>query len=372
MKHGNSSLNLKKPPVIKRSSTPNGVHNHGQEQNKILSEDKIQEILSSPIIDLEKLRSKSWAGFSNKFRAQIWRLFLDYEPVNSAVRKTALEHKRNDYLDCVKRVLDQSLWTNTQKQTETQILRDLPRTHLALLRDKKVMELFKKVLFVWAVRHPACGYVQGMNDLLQPFFFAFLNQFCQDKDIDEIIQMKNCDFLDDEAFRIIEADCFWCFSKLMDGLQDLYTKDQPGLYKMLDSLSFLIQRVNPKLSQLIKEENIDYQEFAFRWMNCLLVREFSPKLLLRLWDFYLSNHSKISSTHIYVCAALLTTLSPELLGLNHNDFIMKIQTIDPDRWSFEDFDMIIAQSYVYEKMFSHSPSHLRSSSLPLFQLNQKK
>lgn len=361
-----SNIVFQTSPLINRPSTPNNVHHSECKQSKVLSNDQIQEMLSMPIIDLERMKSKSWAGFPSKYRAQIWRLFLDYEPVNSAVRNSALQHKRNDYLDCVNRVLDESLWTNTQKQTEIQIMRDLPRTHFALCRNQKVMELFKRVLFVWSVRHPACGYVQGMNDLLQPFFFAFLNQFCQDKDIDDIVQMKHCDFLDEESLKIIEADCFWCFSKLMDGLQDLFTKDQPGLYKMLISLSSVIQRVDPGLSQLIRNEKIDYQEFAFRWMNCLLVREFSPKLSLRLWDFYLSNHSKISSTHVYVCAALLKTLSPTLINLNHNDFVMKIQSINPDDWSVDDFDMIIAQSYVYEKMFSHSPSHLRSSSLPIF------
>jgi hypothetical protein len=30
-----------------------------------------------------------------------------------------------------------------------------------------------RILYVWHVRHPASGYVQGINDLLTPFLAAF-------------------------------------------------------------------------------------------------------------------------------------------------------------------------------------------------------
>jgi hypothetical protein len=95
-------------------------------------------------------------------------------------------------------------------------------------------------------------------------------------------------------------------------------------------------------------------------MNCLLVREFSVPIVFRLWDMYLSNHSKIASTHVYVCAALIGALSPKLSGVPHAEFVMQIQSINPDSWSVDEMEMIIAQAYVYEKMFSGAPSHLRS------------
>ena len=33
---------------------------------------------------------------------------------------------------------------------------------------------------------------------------------------------------------------------------------------------------------------IDFLQFSFRWMNCLLMRELSLDLILRVWDTYLS------------------------------------------------------------------------------------
>lgn len=40
-----------------------------------------------------------------------------------------------------------------------------------------VPQVFERILFIWAIRHPASGYVQGINDLVTPFFVVFLSEF---------------------------------------------------------------------------------------------------------------------------------------------------------------------------------------------------
>lgn len=391
---------------------------------------------SSKIVDVDRLKSIAWKGIPFYYRPTVWRIFLDYEPSNTSLRAAALKHKRDDYFDCVERVFSESqrhLWTNSQKQTETQILKDLPRTHIQLLRNnERVQLLFERILFVWAVRHPASGYVQGMNDLLQPFFYVFLSEKLIDLHIsqdsadiqqiqmtfEDIEHITSLDGLTNEAINEIEADCFWCFSKLLDGIQDMFTKDQPALYKMLDGLCSIINRVAPELAETIRSEEIQYQEFAFRWMNCLLVREFPMKLVLRLWDTYVCDPQKISMRHVYFCAAMMELLlQPYLKGLSHSDFVIRIQdpfmkqnstgsisltkspassppsspsfvdrdihrsrsegsdmsarpksqTFPANRklekkktcWDENDMEMVLAQAYVYERMFQAS-THLKN------------
>lgn len=34
-----------------------------------------------------------------------------------------------------------------------------------------------RVLFIWNMRHPASGYVQGINDIVTPFFVVYLNEY---------------------------------------------------------------------------------------------------------------------------------------------------------------------------------------------------
>jgi hypothetical protein len=336
---------------------------------------RFREVLASPVIDIEKLRELSWSGIPDHFRAQVWRLLLDYEPVNSRIREESLSHKRSDYFDCLNRVYGESqrhMWTNVQKQTQLQIRRDLPRTGYHLLRCQRAQDLFERVLFVWSVRHPASGYVQGMNDVLSPFFFVFIEPLI-DKDIlsevSSVSELKSVDCVSEEQWRILEPDCFWCFSKLLDGIQDFYTKDQPGLYRMLDQLSVIMHKVDPEMANWIDSEEIAYAEFAFRWINCLLVRELSLSVVFRLWDMYLSEHTRIASTHVYVCAALLNFLSSRfsLLEKSHSDFVVVVQSIDHSSLNIEDMGMILAQAYVYEQMCREQKSFaIRSTSTPSF------
>lgn len=37
-----------------------------------------------------------------------------------------------------------------------------------------LFQIFERILFIWAIRHPASGYVQGINDLVTPFFVVFI------------------------------------------------------------------------------------------------------------------------------------------------------------------------------------------------------
>ena len=36
---------------------------------------------------------------------------------------------------------------------------------------------YYRVLYVWHMRHPASGYVQGINDVVTPFVLVFLSDY---------------------------------------------------------------------------------------------------------------------------------------------------------------------------------------------------
>ena len=90
------------------------------------------------------------------------------------------------------------------------------------------------------MRHPASGYVQGINDLLTPFYFVFLGEHIGT--IRSTVHMglffhpmlysmcyvsgtakdaMDCDVstLPQEARAAIEADAYWCMTRLLDGIQ---------------------------------------------------------------------------------------------------------------------------------------------------------
>jgi hypothetical protein len=75
-----------------------------------------------------------------------------------------------------------------------------------------------RILFSWSMRHPASGYVQGINDLAAPLLLVYLTEYIPHLNEDNvyIIPEKDIDEIDHESLVKIEADVFWCLSKLID------------------------------------------------------------------------------------------------------------------------------------------------------------
>ena len=46
----------------------------------------------------------------------------------------------------------------------------------------------------------------------------------------------------------IEADCYWCLSKFLDGMQDHYTFAQPGIQRLVFRLKELVRRIDGNVS----------------------------------------------------------------------------------------------------------------------------
>jgi hypothetical protein len=50
------------------------------------------------------------------------------------------------------------------------------------------------------------------------------------------------------ALAAIEADTFWCLSKLLDGIQDNYISQQPGIQRLVKRMSELVKRIDGECS----------------------------------------------------------------------------------------------------------------------------
>ena len=123
----------------------------------------------------------------------------------------------------------------------------------------------ERILYIWALRHPASGYVQGINDLVTPFYFAFLSQHLpRDRQVTEV----DVDALSQQELDEVEADAYWCLSKLIDSIQDHYTDAQPGIQRMVFKLSHLIRRIDAPLHAHLDEQGLQFIHFAFRCGRC--------------------------------------------------------------------------------------------------------
>lgn len=59
-------------------------------------------------------------------------------------------------------------------------------------------------------------------------------------------QHYDMDQMNEQVLSIIEADSFWCLSKLLDGIQDNYTFAQPGIQRQVAVLKELVSRIEGK------------------------------------------------------------------------------------------------------------------------------
>ncbi|KAF9918215.1 GTPase-activating protein [Linnemannia zychae] len=321
---------------------------------------KFKEMLQQPVVDLDVLRKLSWSGVPTAIRPIVWQLLVGYLPCNSDRRNLALERKRKEYQDGVQQTfargiegLDQTIWH--------QVFIDVPRTNpkMALFQNQTTQRCLERILYCWAIRHPASSYVQGINDLVTPFFLVFLTAYI---DEDQDPESYNISLLPPEILSAIEADSYWCLSKLLDGIQDNFTHAQPGIQRQIVKLRELICRIDAPLAAHLQSEHVEFIQFSFRWMNCLLMREVTLQHTIRMWDTYLTEHPHgFSEFHLYVCAAFLTKWSTDLMRMEFQEIMLFLQDVPTDDWQEKDIELLLSEAFMWKSLFHASPMHLGGS-----------
>ncbi|KAJ1544236.1 GTPase-activating protein, partial [Cladochytrium tenue] len=198
--------------------------------SKAIRFNKFKALLDSPIIDIEELKKLSWKGVPDEVRPTVWKILMGYLPTNSNYRSETLQIKRRQYDTYVDQSFAEDRKASLDQGLHHQIHIDVQRTnaHLQLYQNPRVQQALERILYCWAIRHPASGYVQGINDLATPFIHVFLQAY-----VDGSVESSDLSSVPEETLREVEADSFWCLSKLLDGIQDNYTHGQPGIQRQI-------------------------------------------------------------------------------------------------------------------------------------------
>ena len=316
---------------------------------------QFERVLDAENVDGPELRALAWRGIPPALRPLSWQLMLGYIPFNKARRAAALTKKRKEYADAIQLYFDardSADKTVQEQEALRQIQVDLPRTcpDLYFYHQKAVQRMMERILYIWSIRHPASGYVQGMNDVLTPILLVATQPYIltSGAEMTSVDALRfDVDSLSAETLLNIEADAYWQFSKLLDGVQDHYTFSQPGLQRMVLRLEDLMSRVCPRLHAHFAEEGVQYMQFAFRWMNCFLLRELPLPCILRLWDTYFAEErAGFESFHVHVCAVLTKYFEPRLLNMPFQDMVMFLQDIPTKDWGEKEVDEVVSEAFV--------------------------
>ncbi|XP_006460761.1 hypothetical protein AGABI2DRAFT_192360 [Agaricus bisporus var. bisporus H97] len=315
---------------------------------------KFFDCLTSEDVNISELRKLAWAGIPVDLRPLAWQLLLGYLPLPASLRAATLARKRSEYLSMVelafapgRESLDQQIWH--------QIEIDVPRTRpgVRLWMHAATQRSLERVLYVWAIRHPASGYVQGINDLATPFFQVFLSAY-----IDSDPENFDPSVLPKDTLDAIEADSFWCLSRLLDGIQDNYIFAQPGIVRSVKRMAELVARIDAPLHAHLTSQNVEFMQFAFRWMNCLLMREISVQNTIRMWDTYLAEGpDAFSQFHLYVCSAFLVRWSEKLRQMDFQGIIMFLQSLPTQDWGDHEVELLLSEAFVLNSIWHNAQSH---------------
>jgi hypothetical protein len=140
---------------------------------------KYNKLLETRVIDITTLRALSWSGNPACYRVATWQMLLGYLPQNRERQSSSLTRKKAEYEQCLSQYLTNGTVgrSDGEQSLLRQILVDAPRTcpGIPLFHTEFVQRSLERVLYVWAQRHPATGYVQGINDVAMPFYGVFLS-----------------------------------------------------------------------------------------------------------------------------------------------------------------------------------------------------
>jgi hypothetical protein len=331
---------------------------------------RFQRLLSQRTVDLAALRALAWSGVPPRFRLCVWQTLLAYLPPSRDRHESALSKRRQEYRAFAAQYFGGARIAKSEAEQAClrQVLVDVARTApgVPLFRCEAAQRALERVLYVWAQRHPASGYVQGINDLATPFFAVFLAPW-----VDDPLGLRAADaqppaavdlgpaVIDAETLLDAEADVFWCLTRLLSTIQDHYTPGQPGLQRAIYRLRELCHRLDEPLVQHLESSGVEFHTFAPRWVNCLLLRELPFRLVPRLWDACLAEPGGFDAFNVYVCAALLLRFSAQLKATpKFEELISFMQHLPTADWTHREVEELLSQAYVYKAAFDAAPKHL--------------
>ncbi|EGE03400.1 GTPase-activating protein GYP1 [Trichophyton equinum CBS 127.97] len=328
-----NSLNL-----INHSPPPPGASAKETEAHstRISRVNKFKRILQSSTVSLPELRDLAWSGIPEEVRAMTWQLLLGYLPANSDRRVSTLERKRKEYLDGVRQAFERNSSIGSKAVPATS---STPNLGGGRGIDEAIWHQIR------------------INDLVTPFWQVFLGAYITDSDIEQGMDPGQ---LPQPVINAVEADSFWCLTKLLDGIQDNYIYAQPGIHRQVNALHDLTRRIDLALTKHLESEGVEFMQFSFRWMNCLLMREISIKNTIRMWDTYMAEEQGFSRFHLYVCAAFLVKWSEQLLKMDFQEVMMFLQALPTREWTEKDIELLLSEAFIWQSLFQDSSAHLRS------------
>ena len=289
-------------------------------------------------------------------RAFIWKINLDYLSLDITKWDDILTKKREEYKiykNLIKSKLEKELETKeyTSKEILEQIIKDVYRTNTQFsfffqptdknknFNKEEIINIYKKrknwdfsnieevykydnfenethadvltrILFTYSFIIKDVSYHQGMNEILAPLYYTF--------SYDKLYL--------EESEENIEADSFWCFLFLMNGLKNNFNEDQEGLFNKSKILEECLKIVDINIFNELEKKNVKCELFCLRWFIVLFGQDFEMSDILRIWDFIFCFENK-NYLLIYICLAVISLRKDIIINGEMNEILQGFQNL---------------------------------------------
>ena len=202
------------------------------------------------------------SGVPNKFRKEVWSRMIEARV--GAERKACNAAKEVSYYH--RQVASSQRPSVSTKQIELDLLRTCPsHRDFKNIASPKVAAL-RRVLVAYSQHNPAIGYCQGMN----------------------MIAATGLLFLDEE-------DAFWMMVAVIEQIlpEGYYSTEMIGSQVDQRVVRDLMSERAPKLSAHLEKHDVDTGLVTFSWMLTIFIDTMPTGSMLRIWDVFLHEGSKI-------------------------------------------------------------------------------
>ena len=289
-------------------------------------------------------------------RAYIWKIILGYLPLDISEWDSTLTKKRDEY-KIYKKFIKEKLEKELEKKEYTskdileQIIKDVYRTNTQFsfffqptdknknFNKEEILNIYnkrknwdfsnieevykydnfenethtdvlKRILFTYSSILQDVSYHQGMNEILAPIYYTF--------SYDKLYLEEN-----EED---IEADSFWSFYFLLNGIKNNFEENQEGLFYKSEILSECLKIVDEDVYNKLLEKNIKCEFFCLRWFVVLFGQDFDMGDVIRIWDFVFSNENK-NYLLFYVCLAVINLRRNVIINGEMNEILQGFQNL---------------------------------------------
>jgi hypothetical protein len=134
-------------------------------------------------------------------------------------------------------------------------------------------------------------------------------------------------------------------------MKENYLKGFDGATNLLKKFRNLVEKCDKELLILLEQNEVQVFHFGFRWIFCLLLREFPVFLSIKLIDYYLVEDINPGILCVYLSTALLLKFSYKIKAMHREEIIMFLQSLPTSAWGEQDIKLLVSEAFGLRSFF---------------------